>query len=109
MSTAVKLQVKKGDTVQVLSGKDKGKEGKILTALPKKGKVIVEGVNKVKRHNKPSQTNPQGGIVTKEAAISSSKVMVVCPKCKKPTRIAHNVENGKSVRVCKHCGEVLDK
>ena len=109
MSTAVKLHVKKGDTVQVLSGKDKGKGGKILTALPKKGKVIVEGVNKVKRHNKPSQTNPQGGIVTKEAAISSSKVMVVCPKCKKPTRIAHKVENGKSVRVCKHCGEVLDK
>ena len=66
MSTAVKLHVKKGDTVQVLSGKDKGKEGKILTALPKKGKVIVEGVNKVKRHTKPSQTNPQGGIVTKE-------------------------------------------
>ena len=60
MSTAVKLHVKKGDTVQVLSGKDKGKEGKILTALPKKGKVIVEGVNKVKRHTKPSQTNPQG-------------------------------------------------
>ena len=103
MSNAVKLHVKKGDTVQVLSGKDKGKEGKILTALPKKGKVIVEGVNKVKRHNKPSQSNPQGGIVTKEAAISSSKVMVVCP------RIAHKVENGKSVRVCKHCGEVLDK
>lgn len=109
MSNAVKLHVKKGDTVQVLSGKDKGKEGKILTALPKKGKVIVEGINKVKRHNKPSQSNPQGGIVTKEAAISSSKVMVVCPKCKKPTRIAHKVENGKSVRVCKHCGEVLDK
>lgn len=109
MSNAVKLHVKKGDTVQVLSGKDKGKEGKILTALPKKGKVIVEGVNKVKRHNKPSQSNPRGGIVTKEAAISSSKVMVVCPKCKKPTRIAHKVENGKSVRVCKHCGEVLDK
>lgn len=69
MSTAVKLHVKKGDTVQILSGKDKGKEGKILAAQPKKGKVIVEGVNKVKRHTKPSQTNPQGGIVTKEAAI----------------------------------------
>ncbi|MBQ9635265.1 MAG: 50S ribosomal protein L24, partial [Acidaminococcaceae bacterium] len=89
MSTAVKLHVKKGDPVQVLSGKDKGKEGKILTALPKKGKVIVEGVNKVKRHTKPSQTNPQGGIVTKEAAIASWKVMLVCPSCKKPTRIAH--------------------
>ena len=109
MSTAVKLHVKKGDTVQVLSGKDKGKEGKILTALPKKGKVIVEGVNKVKRHTKPSQTNPQGGIVTKEAAIASCKVMLVCPRCKKTTRIAHKIEDGKSKRVCKHCGEVIDK
>ena len=109
MSTAVKLHVKKGDTVQILSGKDKGKEGKILAAQPKKGKVIVEGVNKVKRHTKPSQTNPQGGIVTKDAAIFSSKVMVVCPSCKKPTRIAHKIEDGKSKRVCKHCGEVIDK
>ena len=107
MATAVKLHVKKGDTVQVLSGKDKGKEGKILTALPKKGKVIVEGVNKVKRHTKPSQTNPQGGIVTKEAAIASCKVMLVCPSCKKPTRIAHKIEDGKSKRVCKHCGEII--
>lgn len=109
MDTAVKLHVKKGDTVQVLSGKDKGKEGKILTALPKKGTVIVEGVNKVKRHTKPSQTNPNGGIITKEAAMNSSKVMLVCPACKKPTRIAHKIENGKSVRVCKKCGEVIDK
>ena len=73
MATAVKLHVKKGDTVQVLSGKDKGKEGKILTALPKKGKVIVEGVNKVKRHTKPSQTNPQGGIVTKKQPLLPAK------------------------------------
>jgi len=109
MSNAVKLHVKKGDTVVVLSGKDKGKEGQVLTALPKKGRVIVSGVNKVKRHSKPSQANPNGGIVTKEAGINSSKVMLVCPKCKKPTRIAHKIEDGKSKRVCKKCGEVIDK
>ncbi len=109
MTTAVKLHVKKGDTVVVLSGKDKGKEGKILAAQPKNGKVIVEGVNVVKRHSKPSQANPQGGIISKPAAIASSKVMLVCPNCKKPTRIAHKIEDGKSKRVCNKCGEVIDK
>ena len=76
MTTAVKMHVKKGDTVVVLSGKDKGKQGKIVEALPKKAKVVIEGINKVKRHTKPSQSNPQGGIIVKEAAMSSSKVMV---------------------------------
>lgn len=109
MSTAAKLHVKKGDTVVVLSGKDKGKEGKIIEALPKKSKVVVEGVNKVKRHTKPSQTNPQGGIIVKEAAIASCKVMLVCPACKKPTRIKKAVEAGSTKRVCKKCGEVIDK
>lgn len=87
MANAVKLHVKKGDTVLVLSGKDKGKQGKIVEALPKKAKVVVEGVNKVKRHTKPSQANPQGGIITKEAPLASSKVMLVCPVCKQATRI----------------------
>lgn len=83
MANAVKLHVKKGDTVLVLSGKDKGKQGKIVEALPKKAKVVIEGVNQVKRHTKPSQANPQGGIITKEAPINASKVMLVCPACKK--------------------------
>lgn len=109
MANAVKLHVKKGDTVMVLSGKDKGNEGKVITAMPKTGKVIVAGVNKVKRHTKPSQVNPAGGIIVKEAAIDASNVMLVCPGCKKPTRIAHTIEEGKSKRVCKHCGEVVDK
>lgn len=109
MADAVKMHVKKGDTVVVLSGKDKGKQGKIVTALPKKSKVVVEGVNKVKRHTKPSQSNPQGGIITKEAAIASSKVMLVCPACKKPTRIKKTVVAGSYVRTCKKCGEVIDK
>jgi len=85
MSEAVKLHVKKGDTVLVLSGKDKGKKGKIIEALPKKGKVVVEGVNKVKRHTKPTQKMPQGGIIVKEAAMHSSKLMLACPSCDKPT------------------------
>ena len=98
MTAAIKMHVKKGDTVLVLSGKDKGKEGK-----------VVEGVNKVKRHTKPSQANPQGGIITKEAAIASSKVMLVCPACKKATRIKKTAVSGSFVRTCKKCGEVIDK
>lgn len=105
----VKLNVKKGDTVVVLSGKDKGKQGKVLQALPKKNKVVVEGVNKVKRHTKPSQKAPQGGILTKEAPMHASKVMLVCPACKKATRVGHKEVNGNNVRVCKKCGEVIDQ
>lgn len=90
MST-VKLHVKKGDTVVVLSGKDKGKQGKIVSAFPKKRQVIVEDVNKVKRHTKPSLKAPQGGIIQKEMPLDVCKVMVVCPACNKPTRIAHKI------------------
>lgn len=104
-----KLHVKKGDTVLVLSGKDKGKQGKIVEALPKKAKVIVEGVNKVKRHTKPNQSAPQGGIIVKEAPMHVAKVMLVCPHCSKATRIAKKDINGKMLRACKKCGEVVDK
>lgn len=104
-----KLHVKKGDTVLVLSGKDKGKQGKITTAVPKKSQVIVEGVNKVKRHTKPNQNAPQGGILVKEAPLNACKVMLVCPACQKATRIAKKEINGKFVRACKKCGEVIDK
>ncbi|MBR7024503.1 MAG: 50S ribosomal protein L24 [Selenomonadaceae bacterium] len=104
----VKLHVKKGDTVVVLSGKDKGKQGKIITAMPKAGKVIVEGINKVKRHSKPSLKVPQGGIITKEMPLHVCKVQLVCPACNKPTRIGHKEVNGKNSRVCKKCGEVIE-
>ena len=104
-----KLNVKKGDTVVVLSGKDKGKQGKVIEAQPKKGKVIVEGVNKVKRHTKPSQKYPQGGIIRKEAPLNACKVMLVCPACKKATRTGKKEVNGKMVRACKKCGEVIDQ
>ena len=95
----VKMNVKKGDTVVVLSGKDKGKQGKVVTAMPKKGKVVVEGVNKVKRHTKPNQKARQGGILVKEAPMHACKVMLVCPACSKPTRVAHKEVNGKMVTV----------
>lgn len=104
-----KLHVKKGDNVVVLSGKDKGKQGKIIEAIPKKMRVVVEGVNKVKRHTKPNQNAPQGGILVKEAPMNVSKVMLVCPACKKPTRIAKKEVSGKMLRACKKCGEVVDK
>ena len=104
----VKLHVKKGDNVIVLSGKDKGKQGKIISASPRAGKVIVEGVNKVKRHSKPSLKVPQGGIVSKEMPLHACKVQLICPACNKPTRIAHKDVNGKNARVCKKCGEVID-
>lgn len=110
MSEPIKMHVKKGDTVLVLSGKDKGKKGKIIEALPKKSKVVVEGVNKVKRHTKASQKLPQGGILVKEAPMHSSKVMLVCSECDKPTRIKHTeLASGKMARICKKCGEILDK
>ena len=104
----IKLHVKKGDTVVVLSGKDKGKQGKIISAMPRAGKVIVEGINKVKRHSKPSLKVPQGGIITKEMPLHACKVQLVCPACNKPTRIGHKDVNGKNSRVCKKCGEVIE-
>lgn len=106
----MKLHVKKGDTVVVLSGKDKGKKGKVIEALPQTAKVVVEGVHKVKRHTKPTQKLPQGGIITKEAPLASSKVMLICPACNKPTRIGKTLlANGKIARACKKCSEVIDK
>jgi large subunit ribosomal protein L24 len=100
-----KMNIKKGDKVVVLSGKDKGKEGLVLEAMPKAGKVIVEGINIVSRHTKPRKQGEQGGIVKKEAAIYACKVQRVCPKCNKATRPAHKLlADGKKVRVCKKCG-----
>ena len=101
------MSVKKGDTVVVLSGKDKGKQGKVLGTVPCEDKVVVEGVNMVTCHVKPRKQGETGGIVNREAALYASKVQVVCPKCKKGTRVAHKIENGKKTRVCKHCGAEL--
>ena len=98
------MHVKKGDRVKVLCGKDKGKEGEILRAIPQKQRVVVEKVGLIKKAMRPTQQNPQGGIVTKEAPIHVSNVMLVCPSCGKPTRVANKRVDGKKVRVCKKCG-----
>jgi large subunit ribosomal protein L24 len=103
------MHVKKGDKVLVITGKDKGKQGVILAALPKQNRVIVEGVNIVKKHSKPSQLNPQGGIISKEAPIHVSNVMPLDPKTGEPTRVGYKVVDGKKVRVAKKSGELLDK
>ena len=103
-----KMSVKKEDLVEVISGKDKGKQAKVLRAFPSEGKVIVEGVAVVKKAQRPTAVNQQGGFVEKEAKIQVSNVMLVCPSCNKPTRVGHKQGelNGKktSVRVCKKCG-----
>jgi large subunit ribosomal protein L24 len=108
MSEVKKMHVKSGDNVMVISGKDKGKKGRVLAAFPKTGRVLVEGVNMVKKHTRPNAANPQGGIVTQEAAIASSNVMIIDPKTGEPTRIGHKVVDGKKVRVAKKSGEILD-
>ena len=103
------LNVKKGDRVKVIAGKDKGKEGEILRALPKKGRVVVEKVNIVKKAIRPTQANPQGGISSIEAPLNVSYVMLVCPSCKEATRVGHRFdESGKKHRVCKKCGKDID-
>ncbi|GGN62696.1 MULTISPECIES: 50S ribosomal protein L24 [Oceanobacillus] len=103
------MHVKKGDKVKVLSGKDRGKEGTILEVYPKKDRVLVEGVNMVQKHAKPSQENPQGGILNQEAAIHVSNVLPIDPKSGEPTRVGYEVRDGKKVRIAKKSGEALDK
>ena len=96
--------IKKDDKVVVISGKDKGKEGKVLSASPKTGKVIVEGVNVATKHQKPKKQGQDGGIIKVETPIYAAKVQLVCPKCGKATRVAHKIADGKKTRVCKKCG-----
>ncbi|SEP08792.1 MULTISPECIES: 50S ribosomal protein L24 [Paenibacillus] len=104
-----KLHVKKDDTVMVITGKDKGKKGRVIAAYPRQNRVLVEGVNMVKKHTRPSQANPQGGIIEQEAAIHVSNVMHIDPKSGKVTRIGYKVlDNGKKVRIAKKSGEVID-
>jgi len=105
-----KIYIKKDDKVKIVAGKDKGKIGKILKVNRKKNRVLVENVNIMKRHTKPTGKTKQGGIVEGEAAIQVSNVMVMCNKCVTPTRIKmQRLEDGKKMRVCAKCGEALDK
>ena len=98
------MKIKKDDKVVVLSGKDKGKQGKVLIADPKGLKVTVEGVNVATKHQRPRKTGEEGGIIKVETPIYVSKVQLVCPKCGKPTRVGHKIVDGKKSRVCKKCG-----
>ncbi|MBQ3415038.1 MAG: 50S ribosomal protein L24 [Clostridia bacterium] len=101
------MRIKTGDTVKVLSGNDKGKTGEVLEIMPKTEKVIVKGVNIRKKHVKPRKQGEEGGIISVEVAIPSSKVNVVCPKCGEATKIGYKVEKDEKVRVCKKCGAKL--
>ena len=104
--------IRRNDTVMVIAGKDRGKQGVVRTVIPKKGRVVVDGVNMVKKHQRPTQTQGNfvpGGIVTREAALDASNVMVVCSECGKATRTAARVRpDGVKVRMCKKCGADID-
>ena len=107
---APKLHVKKNDLVMVVSGKEKGKSGRILKVMPEKEKVIIEKINFIKRHARPHGKQRQGGILEKEAPVHTSNVMLLCEKCNKPVRIGHRVvEGSKKARYCRKCGEIFDK
>jgi len=101
------MKVKKGDTVQVLSGNDKGKTGEVLEVKPKQEKVIVKGVNIRKKHVKPRKQGDEGGIIAVECEIHASKVNVMCPKCNKPAKVGYKMEKDGKVRICKKCGTVI--
>ena len=108
---AAKIAVKKQDNVVVLSGKDRGKKGRVLKVLPKKGMAVVEGIHFIKRHTKANQQkNIKGGIVERESPLHIAKLMVICPACARPGRVARkSLESGRCVRACRHCGAEFDK
>ena len=103
------LIIRKGDRVRVLTGKDKGKEGKVLRSLPEKERVVVENVHMIKKHTRPSQKNQQGGIIEMEGTIHVSNVMLICPSCSQPTRVGRRRDDGIRIRTCKKCGKDIDK
>lgn len=105
-----KLNLKKDDIVQIITGRERGKKGKVLAILPERNRLTVEKLNMVKRHMKPSAQNKQGGILEKEASLHISNVLLVCDKCGKGVRVKRKkLEDGKRVRTCAKCGEVIDK
>jgi large subunit ribosomal protein L24 len=104
------LGIKKNDTVLVIAGKERGKKGRVLSVYPLKDQLLIEKINVIKKHMKPTKKYTQGGIIDKEAPIHISNVMLVCPKCTKPTRIGNSLlQDGRKVRMCKKCREVIDQ
>jgi large subunit ribosomal protein L24 len=107
---AKKLHVKKNDVVMVIAGKAKGKSGKVTKVFPEKGRLLVENLNVVKRHSRPTRANSEGGIIEKEAPLAASNVLLLCGSCNKPTRTGvRTLEDGSKARFCKKCNEILDK
>jgi large subunit ribosomal protein L24 len=107
---AKRLHVKKNDVVMVIAGKAKGKSGKVTKVFPEKGRVVVENLNVVKRHSRPTRANSEGGIIEKEAPLAASNVLLLCGSCNKPTRTGiRTLEDGSKARFCKKCNEILDK
>jgi len=105
----VGLGIKKNDNVLVITGDEKGKKGRVVAVQKEDGRLIIERLNMIKKHMKPNKKYTQGGIIEREAPLHKSNVMLVCPKCDKPTRIGHNIlENGRKIRICKKCGEVIE-
>ena len=103
------MKIKKNDTVLVIAGKEKGKKGKVRFAYPEKNRVMVEGINMIKKHAKAKAQVKQGGIIEREAPINASDVMLICSKCNKPARIGYRIlEDGRKTRVCRACGEVVE-
>lgn len=105
---ASSMHVRRGDKVRIIAGKENGKEGKVLRAFPEKQRVTVEGMNMVKRATRPSQKNPQGGIMQNEGTMHVSNVMLICPNCGQATRVSRRREGGDRIRVCKKCGKDID-
>jgi large subunit ribosomal protein L24 len=101
------IEIRKDDTVMVTTGKDRGHTGRVVNVYRKRGRVMVEGAARAKRHTKPTKANQQGGIMDKEMPIDISNVQLVCPSCGRPTRIGHRMEDGKKIRICRKCGSEL--
>lgn len=101
------IKIKKGDTVFVIAGKDKGRKGKITRTLPKAGKIVVEGMNIRKKHTRPRRSGQKGQIIEITSPMDMSNVMLVCPKCGKPTRVGYRIENTEKIRICKKCNEQI--
>lgn len=107
---ANKLHVKKNDMVMIIAGKDKGKSGRVSRVFADKGRIVVENLNMIKRHTRPTRTNAEGGIIEKEAPLSASNVLLLCGACNKPTRTGMRIlEDGSKARFCKKCNEIVDK
>lgn len=106
---ASSMTIRKGDKVKVIAGKDKGKESRVLRVYPQKQRLVVEHVNMIKKHQRPTTKAPQGGILEVEGTIHVSNVMLICPSCSQPTRVGRRREDGTRVRVCKKCGNDIDK